>query len=116
MGRRGEVLLIGWLVLSSAVRLLIGAVRPGDRGDIWRQEIPTMSQDECLASPHHFTYLGVCYEGTNATITISSPQHPQPVKFSVTSVPEPSTAALFAVALVVGVVLHRVIRTPWRAR
>ncbi len=35
-----------------------------------------MTQAECLASPHHFIYLAVCYEGTNATIQISSPQSP----------------------------------------
>jgi hypothetical protein len=67
-----------------------------------------MGQEECLASPHHFTYLGVCYEGTNATIQISSPQHPQPVTFKATSVPEPSTAVLLATALIVGVVTSRI--------
>jgi PEP-CTERM motif len=67
-----------------------------------------VTQDECLASPHHFTHLGVCYPGTNASIQISSPQHPQPVTFSATSVPEPSTAALLVLALVVGVVAVRI--------
>lgn len=67
-----------------------------------------MTHDECLASPHHFTHLGVCYPGTNANINVSSPQNPQPATFSVTSVPEPSTAALFVVALVVGLVSRRI--------
>jgi len=75
-----------------------------------------MTQDACLASPHHVTHLGVCYPGTNASIQISSPQHPRPVTFSVTSVPEPSTAALFAIALAVAVVFHGVARTFSRAR
>jgi len=75
-----------------------------------------MTQDECLSSPHHFTYLGVCYPGTNASIQISSPQHPQPVTFSATSVPEPSTAALFGVALAVAVVFHGMARTFSRDR
>ena len=67
-----------------------------------------MTQDECLASPHHFTFEGTCYPGSNATITISSPQHPQTVKFSVTSVPEPSTVALMMLAPVMGVVSLRI--------
>ena len=58
-----------------------------------------MTQDECLASPHHFTSLGVCYPGTNATITLSDPNHPQPVNFKVSSVREPSTVALFVCAM-----------------
>ena len=77
-----------------------------------------MTQDECLASPHHFTYLGVCYPGDVAYIGLSAANAPQPVTFSVgstSSVPEPSTAALFAIALVVGVVLHGVFRTLSRA-
>jgi hypothetical protein len=73
-----------------------------------------MTQDDCLASPHHFTHLGVCYVGSSATIQLSNPNNPQPATFSV--VPEPSTAALFAVALVVGVVLHGVTCTLSRAR
>lgn len=68
--------------------------------------LPAMTQDECLTSPHHFTHLGVCYPGTNANINISSPQDPQPATFTVTSVPEPSTSALFAVALIVGAVVR----------
>jgi hypothetical protein len=67
-----------------------------------------MTQDECLASPHHFTYLGVCYLGTNASIQISSPQHPQPVTFSATSVPELSTSDLFVLALVVSLASVRI--------
>jgi hypothetical protein len=72
-----------------------------------------MTQDECLASLHHFTHLGVCYPGSSASIQLSSPNNPQPATFSV---PEPSTAMLFGIALVVGVALHRVTRAPWRAR
>ena len=75
-----------------------------------------MTQDECLASPHHFTYEGSCYPGSVAYIGLSSADHPQPVTFSVKSVPEPSTAALFASALVVGVALHGVARTLSRAK
>lgn len=67
-----------------------------------------MGQEECLASPHHFTFEGTCYEGTNATITISNPQHPQAVKFTATSVPEPSTFALFVLALVLNAVTLRI--------
>jgi lysylphosphatidylglycerol synthetase-like protein (DUF2156 family) len=67
-----------------------------------------MTQEQCLALRSRFTHLGVCYEGTNATIQISSPQHPQAVKFQATSVPEPSTAALLATALIVGVVTSRI--------
>jgi hypothetical protein len=69
-----------------------------------------VTQDECLVSPHHFTHLGVCYPGSVAWIGLSSPDNPQPVTFSVTSVPEPSTAALFAIALVVGAALHGLAR------
>jgi len=75
-----------------------------------------MTQDECLAPPHHFTHLGVCYPGSVAYIGLSSADHPAPVTFSTSSVPEPSTAALLAIALVVTVVLHRVSRTLSRAK
>jgi len=67
-----------------------------------------VTQDECLASPHHFTYLGVCYPGSNASIQMSIPQHPQTVTFSATSVPEPSTSALFVLALVVSLASVRI--------
>ena len=67
-----------------------------------------MTQDQCLALPSHFTHLGVCYPGNSASIQISSPQHPQPVTFKVTSVPEPSTGALFALALILGVLSLRI--------
>lgn len=69
-----------------------------------------MTQDQCLALPSHFTHLGVCYPGTNASLNLSNPNAPQPVSFTTngaTSVPEPSTAALFAVALVLGALLKR---------
>jgi len=62
-----------------------------------------MTQDECLQLPSHFTHLGVCYPGSVAYVGLSSADHPQPTTFSVTSVPEPSTFALFAAALVLGV-------------
>lgn len=60
-----------------------------------------MSQEHCLASPHHFTHLGVCYPGSVAYVGLSSVEHPQPATFSVKSVPEPATSALFALALLV---------------
>jgi uncharacterized protein (TIGR03382 family) len=50
-----------------------------------------MTQGECLASPHHFTHLGVCYPGDVAYIQVSSPDNPQPATFYVgqsTAVPE----------------------------
>ena len=43
------------------------------------------------------------YPGSVAWIGISSPDNPQPAIFSVV---EPSTAAPFAIALLVGVALH----------
>jgi len=67
-----------------------------------------MTQEECLASPHHFTHLGVCYPGNQAYLQLSDPNHPQPVNFQTTSVPEPGTAGLFAIALVVGAVALRI--------
>lgn len=65
-----------------------------------------MDQQQCLASPHHYTRYGVCYVGSNVTIpihgiTIGGGTAP-------TSVPEPSTAALFALALVLGVLSLRI--------
>ena len=50
-----------------------------------------MTQDQCLTTPTHFTYLGVCYVG-NPTMTLSSPDNPQPVMMTATAtaVPEPS--------------------------
>lgn len=66
-----------------------------------------MTQDECLASPYHYVHENICYPGSVAYIGLSSANNPQPATFSVTSVPEPSTSALFAVALIRGVVfLH----------
>lgn len=69
-----------------------------------------MTQDECLALPNHFTHLGICCPGSVAWVGLSSPQDPQPVQFSTnaTSVPEPSTAALFALGLVLGVFILRI--------
>jgi hypothetical protein len=65
-----------------------------------------MTQEECLASPHHFTHLGVCYPGGVAYVQLSSANDPKQATF--TTVPEPSMLALFAVALVVGVVALRI--------
>jgi hypothetical protein len=62
-----------------------------------------MTQEECLTSPHHITYLSVCYPWSVAYIGLSSADHPQPATFSVTSVPEPATSALFVLARLVGV-------------
>jgi hypothetical protein len=47
-------------------------------GSVAQAPADGFTQHECLVSPHHFTFSGVCYESTNATIQISSPQHPQP--------------------------------------
>jgi hypothetical protein len=52
--------------------------------------------------------LGVCYPGSSASIQISSPDHPQPVTFTATSVREPVTSALFALALVLGALSSRI--------
>ena len=65
-----------------------------------------MTQDECLASPHHATYEGVCYPGSQFSLTLSDPSHPQPVNFH--SVQEPATGGLFALALVLGVFSLRI--------
>lgn len=69
-----------------------------------------MTQDQCLALPSHATYLGVCYPGNSFSVQLSAVNDPQPVTFTAngaTSVPEPSTAALFAVALVLSALLKR---------
>jgi len=58
-----------------------------------------MTQDECLASPHHFTHLDVCYPGSVAYVGLSSADHPQPVTFSTSSVPEPGALALLVIGL-----------------
>jgi len=65
-----------------------------------------MTQDDCLASPSHFTHLGVCYPGSVAYVGLSSADHPAPVTFSVTSVPEPGALGL----MVIGIVALRVSR------
>ena len=57
-------------------------------------------QQQCLLSPHHATYLGVCYEGENFTIGISNPSNPQPVTFHV-SAPEPDSFWLLALGMAV---------------
>ena len=60
-----------------------------------------MNQNDCLSLPSHFTYLGVCYPGDHAHITLSSPQDPQPANFHTSSVgvPEPGGLALFALGV-----------------
>ena len=72
-----------------------------------------MTQDECLASPHHFTHdngdgVMVCYPGSVAFVQLSAADHPQPLTFTVTSVPEPATGALFALALILGFLSMRI--------
>lgn len=59
-----------------------------------------MTQQECLNTASHFTHLGVCYPGSNASLTLSDPNNPQPVNFTV--VPEPSTNALMVLAMLMG--------------
>lgn len=66
-----------------------------------------MTQNECLASAHHFTHLDVCYPGDVAWIDLSNPQNPQPTNFHVTSVAEPGTTALFAVAAIAALMFNR---------
>jgi len=63
-----------------------------------------ITQAECLQLPHHFTYLDVCYPGDVAWVGLSNPTDPQPVSFKTgfTSVPEPSTTALFMAVLLIG--------------
>jgi hypothetical protein len=66
-----------------------------------------MTQDECLNLQSHFTHLGVCYPGSVAWVQISNPQDPKPATFHTNaSVPEPSTFALFALAMLVAWVFH----------
>jgi hypothetical protein len=67
-----------------------------------------MTQDQCLSLPSHFTHLGVCYPGNQASLQLSNPNNPGPVKFTATSVPEPGTGALFALALILGVLSLRI--------
>jgi len=60
-----------------------------------------MTQEQCLQTPSHYTRYGTCYVGSQVTIqlhgiTVGGSSAP-------TSVPEPSTFALCAVALAVGV-------------
>ena len=64
-----------------------------------------MTQDQCLQTPSHFTYLGICYPGNNLVINLTSADHPTPVTAFVqttptqpttVSVPEPSMLALLA--------------------
>ena len=66
-----------------------------------------MTQDQCLSLPSHFTHLGVCYPGNNASLQLSDPNHPQAVKFQTTSVPEPATGTLLALALILGALSAR---------
>lgn len=65
------------------------------------------TQQQCLVSPHHFVHLGVCYEGTNANITLSDPNHPTDPHWHVTGVPEPGALWLMCPALALGYLLSR---------
>lgn len=65
-----------------------------------------MDQKTCLALPHHFTHLGVCYPGENAYIGITNPQNPGPVTFTVASAPEPSTFVLMLLAAGIFIVMR----------
>jgi len=70
-----------------------------------------MNQDECLASPHHFVHLNVCYPGSVAYVGLSSANDPKPASFSTngaTSVPEPATGMLFALGLVLCLLFARI--------
>lgn len=77
-----------------------------------------MDQQDCLLTPSHFTYLGVCYPGSNASINLSNPNAPQPVHFTVGQIngptsapelhtPEPSTIALFVCAALIALAMKR---------
>lgn len=71
-----------------------------------------MTQDECLSTPSHWTHYGVCYEGSNATIQLHGITIGGQV--SPTHVPEPSTASLFAVAAVLGLLVNSRARCRYR--
>jgi hypothetical protein len=58
-----------------------------------------MTQEQCLQLPHHATHLGVCYPGSNFSLTLSNPNNPQSVDWH--NVPEPGTLMLAAVAAIV---------------
>ena len=59
-----------------------------------------MTQDQCLSLPSHFTHLGTCYPGSNATLQLSNPNDPQPVDFHTTGVPEPQVLSLLLLGLI----------------
>lgn len=62
-----------------------------------------MDQQQCLQTPSHFTYLGVCYVGDQANLTLSNPVDPQPTNWTVTqsaAVPEPGILPLMILGLV----------------
>jgi hypothetical protein len=48
----------------------------------------------CLTLASHFTYLGVCYPGSNASLTLSNPNNPQPVNFTAQRSTPPSAPEL----------------------
>ena len=58
-----------------------------------------MDQSTCLSLPSHFTHLGTCYPGSNATLQLSNPNDPQPVDFHTTGVPEPQILPLLILGL-----------------
>ena len=76
-----------------------------------------MNQQECFQQPHWVEYLGVCYPDDTLSITLRSVRDTSgaPLDFTVSnshSAPEPSTAGLFAVALIVGAICSRIRRRP----
>jgi hypothetical protein len=50
----------------------------------------------------------VCYPGNNASLQLSDPNAPQPLKFTATSVPEPATGTLLVLALILGDLFLRI--------
>jgi hypothetical protein len=71
-----------------------------------------MTQDDCFELPHHATHLGICYPGDSFSITLGSADgttvwHDDFHAVGPTSVPEPSTSALFALAAVMWLLLYR---------
>lgn len=64
-----------------------------------------MTENECLAPPQHWTHEGVCYPGSQATLQLHGLSMGGT---TTTSVPEPATGALFALALVLCLLFARI--------